>query len=89
MHNYKERICNYCGKPYKPTSSTQGACPECMPLAKKDQRTAYNLKRNRAKPKVEPKKSRIEEIETKARAKGMSYGQYQAQRLMEYARVTI
>mgnify|MGYP001487064787 CR=1 FL=1 len=89
MHNYNERVCNYCGKPYKPTSSRQGACAECLPLAKKDQRTAYNLKRNRAKPKPMPKKSNLEEIETKARALGMSYGQYQAQKLMEYVRVEI
>lgn len=88
MHNYAERICIYCGKPYKPTSSTQGACRECMPHAKREQRKAYNLKRERAKPKPQ-RESRLEEIETKARALGMSYGQYQAQKLMEYARVEI
>lgn len=88
MHNYNERICNYCGKTYKPTSSRQGACAECLPKAKRDQRTAYNLKRDRAKPKPQ-EKSNLDEIARKARAKGMSYGQYQAQKNMDIARVQI
>jgi len=50
-------------------------------------RAEYNAKRYKPKPR-EPKTSLDEKART-AKKMGMSYGQYQAQKLMEYARVEI
>ena len=88
----KPKICKQCGKSY--TSSGYYYCSdECKRTAKLNQTTKSNRKIRNIKPQMKDlpafRPSRIEEIETKARAEGMSYGQYQAQKLMEYARVEI
>ena len=83
----KPKQCKLCGKTYEPTNKRQLYCLDCREQARKMHRAEYNAKRYKPKPR-EPKTTLDEKVR-KAKAEGMSYGQYQAQKLMEYARVRI
>ena len=84
---FKPRICEWCGKEFIPTSSRQQVCKEHIDIMRKEKRKIINRKRYEVK--YEPKPSNLDEIARQARAEGLSYGQYQAQKIMENARVTI
>lgn len=79
-------ICAICGQPYsKPVFSRRQTCGgEC----KRELSRAKQTKTQYMQPR-ERKPSGVAEKEAKARAKGLSYGQLQAQRFLEQNRVQI
>lgn len=76
------KICNYCGKTFE--TSKRGQHKYCSDECRKK---FYNPKRYFAEiePK-EPKESHINEINAEARARGMTYGMYQAQKFLNQMR---
>ena len=79
-------ICAICGQPYsKPVFSRRQTCGwECKrELSREKQKKAQYVQSRKIKP------SGVVEKEAKARAKGLSYGQLQAQRFLEQNRVQI
>jgi hypothetical protein len=72
-------ICKFCGKEFKPRLPSQITCAgvECKKALNRENVRKWKEKRTKENPlKNEPIRASITDIAIKARASGMSYGEY-------------
>ena len=84
----KELKCPVCGRMFVAQYPQVKTCStECQTIRRKEQSRSYATKPKKHKP---ARKSQIVKTEKRARAAGMSYGQYKAQETIEmYGRVKL
>lgn len=76
--------CEQCGLEFTRTGQNQRFCSDCAAERKKHS-DSYCMRKSRMKPRLQPGENRklIVETAAKARAAGMSYGEYMVRRRMD------
>lgn len=76
------RICPICGNRFVAFTKRKYCCDKCARIAQANNTKAVNAEKRKGK-KKEKHVSQLTELTREARAKGMSYGQLQAQKYLE------